>query len=149
MKKLVAYYSASGVTARKAKDLASEVGADVYEIVPAQKYTSADLDWTNRKSRSTLEMRDPSSRPELAEKTTELSGYDTVYIGFPIWWGVAPRVINTFIENNDLAGKKIGIFATSGGTGISAAIKDLQKKYPDLDIRGGKLLNGSVNGDIL
>lgn len=83
MKKLVAYYSASGVTARKAKDLASEVGADVYEIVPAQKYTSADLDWTNRKSRSTLEMRDPSSRPELAEKTTELSGYDTVYIGFP------------------------------------------------------------------
>lgn len=149
MKKLVAYYSASGVTARKAKDLASEVGADVYEIVPAQKYTSADLDWTNRKSRSTLEMRDPSSRPELAEKTTELSGYDTVYIGFPIWWGVAPRVINTFIENNDLAGKKIGIFATSGGTGISAAIKDLQKKYPDLDIRGGKLLNGSVKGDIL
>lgn len=149
MKKLVAYYSASGVTARKAKDLASEVGADVYEIVPAQKYTSADLDWTNRKSRSTLEMRDPSSRPELAEKTTELSGYDTVYIGFPIWWGVAPRVINTFIENNDLAGKKIGIFATSGGTGISAAIKDLQKKYPDLDIRGGKLLNDSVKGDIL
>ncbi|MBM6991262.1 MAG: flavodoxin [Mobilibacterium timonense] len=149
MKKLVAYYSASGVTARKAKDLASEVGADVYEIVPAQKYTSADLDWTNRKSRSTLEMRDPSSRPELAEKTTELSGYDTVYIGFPIWWGVAPRVINTFIENNDLAGKKIGIFATSGGTGISAAIKDLQKKYPDLDICGGKLLNGSVKGDIL
>lgn len=149
MKKLVAYYSASGVTARKAKDLASEVGADVYEIVPAQKFTSADLDWTNRKSRSTLEMRDPSSRPELAEKTTELSGYDTVYIGFPIWWGVAPRVINTFIENNDLAGKKIGIFATSGGTGISAAIKDLQKKYPDLDIRGGKLLNGSVKGDIL
>lgn len=149
MKKLVAYYSASGVTARKAKDLALEVGADVYEIVPAQKYTSADLDWTNRKSRSTLEMRDPSSRPELAEKTTEFSGYDTVYIGFPIWWGVAPRVINTFIENNDLAGKKIGIFATSGGTGISAAIKDLQKKYPDLDIRGGKLLNGSVKGDIL
>lgn len=149
MKKLVAYYSASGVTARAANSLASVVDADVYEIVPAQKYTSADLDWTNRKSRSTLEMRDPSSRPELAEKTTDLSQFDTIYIGFPIWWGVAPRVINTFIENNDLAGKKIGIFATSGGTGISAAIKDLQKKYPELDIRGGKLLNGSVKVDIL
>lgn len=149
MKKLVAYYSASGVTARKAKNLASEVGADVYEIVPAEKYTDADLDWTNRKSRSTLEMRDPSSRPELAEKSTDLTQYDTVYIGFPIWWGVAPRVINTFIENNDLSGKKIGIFATSGGSGIGAAVKDLQNKYPELDIRGGKLLNGSVKGDIL
>lgn len=149
MNKLVAYYSASGVTARAANALASEVGADVYEIVPAEKYTDADLDWTNRKSRSTLEMRDPSSRPELAEKSTDLKQYDTVYIGFPIWWGVAPRVINTFIENNDLSGKKIGIFATSGGSGIGAAVKDLQNKYPELDIRGGKLLNGSVKGDIL
>ncbi len=149
MNKLVAYYSASGVTARAANALASEVGADVYEIVPAEKYTDADLDWTNRKSRSTLEMRDPSSRPELAEKSTDLTQYDTVYIGFPIWWGVAPRVINTFIENNDLSGKKIGIFATSGGSGIGAAVKDLQNKYPELDIRGGKLLNGSVKGDIL
>ena len=149
MNKIVAYYSASGVTAEKARELASEIGADVHEIAPAEKYTSADLDWTNRKSRSTIEMKDPSSRPELAEKTTDLSQYDTVYIGFPIWWGVAPRVINTFIENNDLEGKKIGIFATSGGSGIGAAIKDLQRKYPGLDIRGGKLLNGSVNGDIL
>lgn len=149
MNKLVAYYSASGVTARAANALASEVGADVYEIVPAEKYTDADLDWTNRKSRSTLEMRDPSSRPELAEKSTDLKQYDTVYIGFPIWWGVAPRVINTFIENNDLSGKKIGIFATAGGSGIGAAVKDLQNKYPELDIRGGKLLNGSVKGDIL
>lgn len=83
MNKMIAYYSASGVTAEKARELASEIGADVHEIVPAEKYTSADLDWTNRKSRSTIEMKDPSSRPELAEKTTDLSQYDTVYIGFP------------------------------------------------------------------
>ncbi|MGI6205608.1 MAG: flavodoxin [Anaerovoracaceae bacterium] len=147
-KKLIVYYSASGVTADKARALAKETGAELFSIEPVQKYTSSDLDWMNRKSRSTLEMNDKSARPEIKE-TTDVSGYDTVYIGFPIWWGEAPRVINTFIDSADLEGKTIMLFATSGGTGIRKAVAELKKTYPELDIAGGKLLNGRVTGDIL
>lgn len=149
MKKLVTYFSASGVTRRKSEALAKVIGADLHEIAPAESYTDADLDWTNKRSRSTVEMQDPSSRPALKEPKTDLSAYDTVYIGFPIWWGVAPHAVNTFFESNDLAGKQLVIFATSGGSGLSPAVHDLQKRYPTLQIVSGKLLNGSVTGDLI
>lgn len=149
MKKLVAYFSASGVTRRKSEALAKVIGADLHEIAPVESYTDADLDWTNKRSRSTVEMQDPSSRPALKEPKTDLSAYDTVYIGFPIWWGVAPHAVNAFIESNDLAGKQLVIFATSGGSGLSPAVHDLQKRYPSLQIISGKLLNGSVTGGLI
>lgn len=149
MKKLVAYFSASGLTRRKSEALAKVIGADLHEIAPVESYTDADLDWTNKRSRSTVEMQDPSSRPALKEPKTDLSAYDTVYIGFPIWWGVAPHAVNTFIESNDLAGKQLVIFATSGGSGLSPAVHDLQKRYPSLQIVSGKLLNGSVTGGLI
>ena len=149
MNKLVAFFSASGVTAKAAAELAGIIGADVYEIVPDVPYTAADLDWTDRKSRSSLEMKDQNSRPGTKGEKPDLSRYDYIYIGFPIWWGVVPRIINTFIEGNDLSGKEIVIFATSGGSSLSPAAKDLQKRYPELDIKEGKLLNGHVTGDIV
>ncbi|MCR5090790.1 MAG: NAD(P)H-dependent oxidoreductase [Oscillospiraceae bacterium] len=149
MSKLTAYFSASGVTERKAKELAKAIGADLYEIAPAVHYTGADLDWMNKKSRSSVEMNDRSSRPALAETDHDFSAYDKIYIGFPIWWYTAPTIINTFLETYDFTGKKIVLFATSGGSSIDRAVKDLKKQYPSLDIAGGKLLNGKVTGDIL
>ena len=149
MSKLVAYFSASGVTEAKAKELAKVIGADLYEIAPAVRYTSADLNWMNKKSRSSVEMNDKSSRPTLAETEHDFSAYDVIYIGFPIWWYTAPTIINTFLETFDFSGKKIVLFATSGGSGIDRAVKDMRKQYPGLDITGGKLLNGKVTGDIL
>ena len=148
MSKLVAWFSASGVTEEKGKALAKSIGADVHEIAPAARYTTEDLNWTNKKSRSSVEMEDAASRPELAEKETDLSAYDTVYIGFPIWWYTAPHIINTFIESNDFAGKKVVLFATSGGSSIDKAVTDLRRAYPALNIAGGRLLNGKVTGDI-
>ena len=147
-RKLTAYFSASGTTAQRAKELAAVSGADLFAIEPVQAYTQADLDWRDKKSRSTLEMNDAYSRPEM-KKTIDVSGYDMVYIGFPIWWGVAPRIINTFIESADFSGKKIMLFATSGGSGIEYAVNAMKKTYPQLNIIGGKLLNGSVKEDIL
>ena len=149
MSKLVAYFSASGVTEAKAKELAKAIGADIYEIAPAVRYTGADLDWMNKKSRSSVEMNDKSSRPALAETEHDFGVYDVIYIGFPIWWYTAPTIINTFLETFDFSGKKIVLFATSGGSSIDRAVKDLKKQYPALDIAGGKLLNGKVTGDIL
>ena len=148
MKKLVTYFSASGVTEEKGKALAKAIGADVHEIAPAARYTTEDLNWTNKKSRSSVEMEDADSRPELAEKETDLSAYDTVYIGFPIWWYTAPHIINSFIESSDLTGKRIVLFATSGGSNIKKAMEDLRQAYPQLNIVGGKMLNGAVSGDI-
>jgi flavodoxin len=147
-RRLVAYFSATGVTARAAKQLADVTGADIFAIEPAEPYARGDLDWTNRKSRSSVEMNDGSSRPEMKERA-DLSKYDTVYIGFPVWWGVAPRIINTFIESAELEGKTVMLFATSGGSGISHAVEELRRTYPELNITGGKLLNGPVKGDIL
>ena len=140
-KVLVTYFSASGVTAGVAETLARAAGADLYEIRPAQAYTKEDLDWNNKQSRSSLEMTDETSRPEMADNDSHAGDYDVVFIGFPIWWGVAPRVVNTFIESNDLTGKKIVIFATSGGSGIDYAINDMKKRYPQLAIAGGRLLS--------
>jgi len=148
MKNLVAYFSASGVTAGKARALAELTGSELYEIQPEEAYTRADLDWTNKKSRSFVEMHDPDSRPALAERIADVSPYDVVYIGFPIWWGVAPHVVNTFMESSSLEGKEIVLFATSGGSGIEMAVQDMRERYPALDIRGGRLLNGRVDKDI-
>ena len=142
MSKLVAYFSASGVTGRKAKALAQSIGADLYEIAPKEKYTKADLNWMDKKSRSSVEMNDKSSRPALAETDRDFSAYDEIYIGFPIWWYTAPTIINTFLEAYDFQGKKIFLFATSGGSGIDKAVNDLSAQYPQLTIEGGKLLNG-------
>ena len=149
MSKVVTYFSASGVTARKAKELAKVVGADLYEIAPAVPYTRADLDWMNKKSRSSIEMNDRSSRPALADVSFNFGPYDDIYIGFPIWWYTAPTIINTFLEAYDFTGKRIILFATSGGSDISKAVKDLSSQYPQLTISSGKLLNGAVRGDIV
>lgn len=149
MSKLTAYFSASGVTKAKAKELAGVIGADLYEIIPQKAYTKADLDWTDKKSRSSLEMNDRAFRPALAETEHDFSSYDEIYIGFPIWWYTAPTIINTFLETFDFSGKKIVLFATSGGSGIDRAVRDLKKQYPDLNIAGGRLLNKKVTSDIL
>ena len=149
MKKIVIYFSASGVTAKRAKELAAVTGSDVQAIVPAQPYSSADLDWTDHNSRSYQENMDNTARPALQQGTMPLAAYDRIYLGFPIWWGIAPKVINTFIESNDLDDKEIVVFATSGGSGLMPAVRNLQKQYPGLHFKTGKLLNGSVKGDII
>lgn len=125
-KKLVAYFSASGVTKAAAECLAKAVGADLFEIKPKIPYTRADLDWTNKKSRSSIEMSNPDSRPEIAEKLSNMDEYDTVFIGFPIWWYVAPTIINTFLESYDFSGKTIIPFATSGGSGLGKTVEILK-----------------------
>ena len=140
-KVLVAYFSATGTTEDVAEKIAAVTGGEFHEIAPEQAYTDADLDWNNRQSRSSVEMNDPKSRPALKEKKANMADYDVVYIGFPIWWGVAPHIVNTFIESHDLKGKTLIPFATSGGSGISQAVAALRKAYPDLNWQDGKLLN--------
>ncbi len=124
---LVAVFSASGVTKRVGEEIAREAGADFYEIVPKDIYTSADLDWMNKKSRSSVEMNDPAARPQIAGSVTDMDSYDTVILGFPIWWGVAPRIIDTFLESYDFSGKKIVPFCTSGGSGVGRSDIALHK----------------------
>jgi len=141
MKKLVAYFSASGTTKKTAERLAAAVGADLFEIKPAVPYTHADLDWTNSKSRSTVEMKNPESRPEIASHCENMDEYDTVYIGFPIWWYVAPTIINTFIESYDLSGKTIIPFATSGGSGMGKTVDVLKKLCPNAVWKKGGIVN--------
>ena len=148
-KKFVAYFSASGVTASVAKKLAEAAGAELYEIKPAVKYTSADLNWNNSNSRSSVEMKDKKSRPELADKNAKLEGVDVVFLGFPIWWYVAPTIINTFLEAYDFSGKKIILFATSGGSGFGKAVDGLKPSAPNAEIREGKLFRSSVSVDDL
>ena len=138
---LVAYFSASGVTKGVAQRLAKAAGADLFEIRPAVPYTQADLNWTDKKSRSSVEMNDPLSRPEIAEKLPNMADYDTVFVGYPIWWYVAPHIINTFVESYDLSGKTLVAFATSGGSGIGKTVEELKKLYPDANWKDGKLLN--------
>ena len=138
---LIAYFSASGVTARAAEEMATATGADLYEIVPAQPYTAADLDWRDKGSRSSLEMTDPASRPAIAGSVADMGQYDTVFVGFPIWWGVEPRVVDTFLERYDFAGKTMIPFATSGGSGMPYAQRHLRGQYPNLSWREGGLVN--------
>ena len=141
MKKiLVAYFTASGVTKRAAEEIAAETGADLYEIVPAQPYTRADLDWTDRSSRSTLEMKDPDCRPAVASDI-DVSGYDVIFVGFPVWWYVEPRIVDTFLESHDFSGKILIPFATSGSSGISGAEKSMKAHCPNAVWKRGKLVN--------
>lgn len=142
-KTLVAYFSASGVTARVAKEVADAAGADLYEIRPAQPYSPGDLDWMDKKSRSTLEMNDPACRPAIDGQVKGMEQYDTILIGFPIWWYVEPRIVDTFLDSYDFSGKTLIPFATSGGSGISKAQKSLQEHCPAANWKQGQLLNGS------
>ena len=142
-KTLVAYFSASGVTARVAKEVADAAGADLYEIRPAQLYSPGDLDWMDKKSRSTLEMNDPACRPAIEGQVKGMEQYDTILIGFPIWWYVEPRIVDTFLDSYDFSGKTLIPFATSGGSGISKAQKSLQEHCPEANWKQGQLLNGS------
>ena len=138
---LVAYFSASGTTARVAETLASAASADLFEIAPANPYTAADLDWTDRSSRSTKEMNDEASRPAMKVDAPSLDGYDTIFVGFPIWWYVEPRIVDTFLERSDFSGKTVIPFATSGGSGIEKAERSLKSHCPQANWKKGKLLN--------
>ena len=148
MKKLVAYFSASGVTKNAAERLAKAAGAHLFEIKPALSYTSADLDWTNKKSRSSIEMNNPNSRPEIAERLPNMEDYDTIFIGFPIWWYVAPTIINTVIESYDFSGKTIIPFATSGGSGMGKTVEVLKPLCPNANWIKGKMLNGVSDSEL-
>ena len=143
MKTLVAYFSASGQTAKLAKTLAGVTGGDLFEIVPETAYTAADLDWMDKKSRSTIEMKDPKSRPAIAGKVADMAQYDTVFVGFPIWWYVAPTIINTFLDAYDFSGKTVIPFATSGGSGMGKTLEGLEKSCSG-NLVPGKMLNSSA-----
>lgn len=142
-KKLVAFFSASGVTAKLAEKLASAIDADLHEIKPEVSYTTADLDWTNKRSRSSVEMNDKAFRPAVANMVENMNQYSTIYIAFPIWWYIAPTIINTFLEQYDLKGKKIIPVATSGGSGMGNTNKELAPSCAGADLRDGKVF--SVN----
>ncbi len=142
-KVLVAYYSATGTTKAKAEALARAVDATLYEITPEAKYTPEDLDWRNKNSRSSKEMTNAESRPPLGGTRINANEYDVIFIGFPIWWDLCPRVVNTWIESQNLKGKTVFPFATSGSSDISNSQKDLRRLYPDVNWQEGKLLNGS------
>lgn len=143
-KMLVAYFSASGMTAKAARKLSETVGADLYEIKPEIPYSMADLDWTNKKSRSSVEMNNPAFRPVIAGKMEGMEQYDVVFVGFPIWWYVAPTIINTFLESYDFSGKTIVPFATSGGSGMGKTNEKLAPSCPGATLLKGKMLNGSL-----
>lgn len=138
---LVVYFSATGTTARAAQKVADATGGELYAITPAQPYTDADLDWHDKQSRSSVEMNDPKSRPVLGGKRLDVSAYDVVFIGYPIWWDLAPHVINTFIESHDLKGKTVIPFATSGSSSITGSAATLKRTYPALNWKEGRLLN--------
>ena len=140
---LVAYFSATGTTAKAARAVADACRADLFEIKPAQAYSSADLNWTNPQSRSSLDMKDPDCRPALAFKTADLTDYDVLIVGFPIWWGVAPRPVDTFLDSIQTDGKRVIAFCTSGGSDSSEAFKDLKSRYPRLHVESVKLLTSS------
>ena len=143
-KTLIAYFSASGVTARAAREMADAIGADLYEICPAAPYTDADLNWMDKKSRSTLEMNDPACRPAIAAQVERMEQYDTGFVGFPVWWYVEPRIVDTFLESYDFTGKTMIPFATSGGSGISKAEKSLREHCPGGNWKKGRLVNSGA-----
>lgn len=146
-KRLVAYFSASGVTARAARALAQAAEADLFEIVPEEPYTTADLDWRNRRSRSSLEERDPSVRPAVESRVDDMDAYDTVFVGFPIWWGHEPAVVDTFLGQYDLSGKTVVPFATSGGSGADGSDRRLRAACPTAgELLPAKLVNGMGEG---
>ena len=142
---LVSYFSASGVTKDVASKIANITGGDLFEIEPACKYTDEDLNWNNSNSRSSVEMNNPASRPEVKNKVANLSDYDTVLIGFPVWWDLAPRIINTFIEENNLENKKIYVFATSGGSSVINSFNTLKNTYSNLNFVSAKRLSSNMS----
>ena len=144
-KTLVAYFSASGVTKTVAEKISKAVEGDLFEIEPVEKYTDADLDWMDKNSRSTIEMNDRSFRPPVKNKVENLEDYQKVVIGFPVWWYTAPTIINTFIEENNLTGKEIYVFCTSGSSGVDGSLNDLKKTYSNLNFISGKRLTTSID----
>lgn len=144
-KKLVAYFSASGITAKVAERLSESIGADLHEITPKVRYTEADLDWRDKNSRSSVEMSNPASRPEIERIRENMADYETIYVGFPIWWYIAPTIINTFLESYDLTGKTIVPFATSGGSGMGKTIEMLQPSCSGAKLVEGKLFKADVS----
>ena len=144
-KVLVAYFSASGITAGVANKLSKVIGADLFEIKPTQPYTTADLDWTNKKSRSSIEMNDRNSRPAIANKVSDMNQYDIIFVGFPIWWYREPSIIDTFMESYDFSGKQIIPFATSGGSGIGNSGSIMQKLAPKAKVDNGKRFSSGVS----
>lgn len=148
MKKLVAYFSAGGVTKTEAERLANAVGADLFEIKPVLPYTRKDLDWTDRESRSSIEMNDPDSRPEIAVCCEHMSDYDKVYIGFPIWWYAAPRIIESFLESYNFSGKTLIPFATSGGSGMGKTVEVLKKVCPNAIWKSGGIVNRMTESEL-
>ena len=147
-RKLVAYFSASGTTAEIAEEVAKAADASLYEIKPETPYTKADLNWMDKKSRSSVEMKDKKIRPEIKDNDIDMSQYDEIILGFPIWWYVAPTIVNTFLEKYDFSGKKIILFATSGGSGFGNTVKELQPSAPNSEIVEGKLLNRATKQEI-
>ena len=144
-KKLVAFFSASGSTRKLANNLAEVSGAEIYEIKPETPYTGKDLNWNDKKSRSSVEMEDKSSRPKLADKNAKISDAEIIFLGFPIWWYVAPHIINTFLESYDFADKKIVLFATSGGSGFGETVKNLQPSAPNAKFIEGKVFRSNTD----
>ena len=145
MNALVAYFSATGTTAKAAKALANAVGGELYEIKPAVPYTSADLNWMDKNSRSSVEMKDAHSRPALADTDAPVAGHDVIFLGFPVWWYMAPTILNTFLEAYDFTGKTIVLFATSGGSGLGKSASGLRPSAPGAKIVDGWMLNGRLN----
>ena len=148
MKILVAYFSASGQTAKLAKTLAGVTGGDLFEIAPETAYTAADLDWMDKKSRSTIEMKDPKSRPAIAGKVADMAQYDTVFVGFPIWWYQAPRIIETFLESYDFSGKTVIPFATSGGSGMGNTNAELAPSCKGAMLKEGKRFSSTKEAEL-
>ena len=144
---LVSYFSASGVTKNIAKKISDAVNGDLFEIEPLKKYTAEDLDWTNKRSRSSIEMNDKTSRPQISKKISSIEEYNTVIIGFPVWWYTAPKIINTFIEENNLENKNIYVFVTSGGTGSEGSFKDLKDTYKNLNFISSKRFIGKESNE--
>ena len=149
MSTLVAYFSATGTTAHAAKALAEAIAANLFEIVPEQPYSAADLNWNDKNSRSSQEMADEKCRPAIAGDAPEMSDYDTVFLGFPIWWYVEPRIVDTFLEAHDFSGKTIVPFATSGGSGLGKAPQRMATLTPGATVTEGRLLNGRLDADDL
>lgn len=144
-KKLVVFFSASGITKSIAEKIAKSADADMFEIVPAKLYTNADLNWTDSSSRSSVEMKNKSFRPEIKDSDIDISEYDTIYLGFPIWWYVAPTIVNTFLEKYDFSGKKIIVFATSGSSGMGNTVSELKPSAPDAIWEKAERLNADIS----
>lgn len=147
-KTLVVYFSASGTTRKIAEMIAEAGDFSLYEITPKELYTSDDLNWMNKKSRSSVEMSNKKIRPEITDTDAHIKEYDTIILGFPIWWYVAPTIVNTFLEKYDFSGKKIVLFATSGGSGFGNTVKELKPSAPGAEIVEGKLLNRANKQEI-